>query len=134
GIVFGDGIDEEARGFGVFGGKPGSLNELVVTDRDGCSSRPRSKEIVRGIRRGSVVRQRAGGGGGYGNPRERPIELVVEDVRNGFVSLVKAREDYGVAIDSATLEADLEATRKLREDVGWRRRGSVTFATISPNS
>jgi N-methylhydantoinase B len=115
GIVFGDGVDEEARGFGMFGGKPGSLNEIVLTDPEGRCSRPRSKEIVRGIRRGTVVRQRAGGGGGYGDARERPIEHVLEDVRDGFVSVASAREDYGVAIDPLTLAADLDATRRLRE-------------------
>ena len=40
-----------ARGFGIFGGKPGSLNELVICDGDKPPYRPRSKEIVRGIRR-----------------------------------------------------------------------------------
>ncbi len=114
GVVFGDGVDEEARGFGIFGGKPGSLNEITITDPGGSVRRPRSKEIVRGIERGSVVRQRAGGGGGYGDPRERPVEQVVTDVRNGFVSLARAREDYGVVIDPTTLDADLEATRALR--------------------
>jgi len=39
---------------------------------------------------------------------------VLADVRNGFVSLAKAREDYFVVIDPATLEADLEATYRLR--------------------
>ena len=77
GIVFGDGIDEDARGFGIFGGKAGSLNEITITDPDGEVYRPRSKEIVRGIRRGSVVLQRAGGGGGYGDPHDRPIDQVL---------------------------------------------------------
>src|SRR5262249_16015220 len=43
GIVFGDGIDEEARGFGIFGGKAGSLTEIVLTDAEARPSRPRSK-------------------------------------------------------------------------------------------
>lgn len=116
GIVFGDGVDEEARGFGIFGGRPGSLNEISVTDPQGDVRRPRSKEIMRGITRGSVVRQRAGGGGGYGDPRERPVEHVVADVRNGYVSVDRAREDYGVAIDPLTLEANLAQTKKLRSD------------------
>ena len=116
GIVFGDGVDEEARGFGIFGGRPGSLNEISVTDPQGNVRRPRSKEIMRGITRGSVVRQRAGGGGGYGDPRERPVEQVVADVRNGYVSVDRAREDYGVAIDTLTLEANLAQTKKLRSD------------------
>ena len=116
GIVFGDGVDEEARGFGIFVGRPGSLNEISVTDPQGNVRRPRSKEIMRGITRGSVVRQRAGGGGGYGDPRERPVEHVVADVRNGYVSVDRAREDYGVAIDPLTLEANLAQTKKLRSD------------------
>ena len=116
GIVFGDGVDEEARGFGIFGGRPGSLNEISITDPQGDVRRPRSKEIMRGITRGSVVRQRAGGGGGYGDPRERPVEHVVADVRNGYVSVDRAREDYGVAIDPLTLEANLAQTKKLRSD------------------
>jgi N-methylhydantoinase B len=116
GIVFGDGVDEKARGFGIFGGKPGSLNEIMVTDPQGNVRRPRSKEIMRGITRGSVVRQRAGGGGGYGDPRERPVEQVIADVRNGYVSVDRAREDYGVAIDPLTLEANLAQTKRLRSD------------------
>ena len=43
---------------------------------------------------------RSGGGGGYGNPRERPIELVKRDVRRGLVSRQSARDDYGVVFGS----------------------------------
>ena len=115
GIVFGDGIDEDARGFGIFGGTAGSLNQILITDPDGKSYQPRSKEIVRGIRRGSVVFQHAGGGGGYGNPHDRPIDQVLQDVRNGYVSADCAKRHYGVVIDAATLEVDLTATKLLRK-------------------
>jgi N-methylhydantoinase B len=55
------------------------------------------------------------GGGGYGNPLERPIESVVWDVRNSLVSIEGAREDYGVVIaDAKTLAVDLAATGRLR--------------------
>lgn len=114
GIVFGDGVDEEARGFGIFGGAAGSLNEIVITDPDGKTYRPRSKEIVRGIRRGSLFFQHAGGGGGYGNPFDRPIELVVDDVRNGYVSVEAAKHHYGVVLDAATFAVDRVATEQLR--------------------
>ena len=40
------------------------------------------------------------GGGGYGNPLERPIEKVFLDVKNGLVSIKGAREDYGVVFDN----------------------------------
>ena len=36
------------------------------------------------------------GGGGYGNPFERPIEKVILDVKNGLVSIKGANQDYGV--------------------------------------
>jgi N-methylhydantoinase B len=42
-----------------------------------------------------------GGGGGYGDPRQRPVELVARDVTRGFVSIDSARDDYGVVFDGA---------------------------------
>jgi N-methylhydantoinase B len=55
------------------------------------------------------------GGGGYGNPFERPIDKIVWDVKNGLVSLKGARDDYGVVITSAkTLDVDMAETNKLR--------------------
>jgi N-methylhydantoinase B len=50
---------------------------------------------------GDRVRMSTGGGGGYGDPRKRPTELVANDVIRGFVSIERARDDYGVIIDSA---------------------------------
>jgi N-methylhydantoinase B len=47
---------------------------------------------------GDRVRMATGGGGGYGSPQKRPIELVQRDVTRGFVSRESAREDYGVSI------------------------------------
>jgi N-methylhydantoinase B len=76
--------------------------------------RPRAKEIVRGIERGAVFRQRAGGGGGYGDPRERPVEQVVADVLDGVLSADAAREDYGVVVDPVTLVLDEAATARRR--------------------
>ena len=49
---------------------------------------------------GDRVRMATGGGGGYGDPRERPVELVQRDVIRGFVSPESARDDYGVVIDA----------------------------------
>ena len=57
----------------------------------------------------------AAGGGGYGNPLEREPEMVESDVIEGYVSLEKAREDYGVVIHPKTRKLDEEATRKLRD-------------------
>jgi N-methylhydantoinase B len=60
------------------------------------------------------IKFRLGGGGGYGDPFEREIELVLEDVRAGLVSVTAATQAYGVVIDPRTLEVDQMATEKLR--------------------
>jgi N-methylhydantoinase B len=54
------------------------------------------------------------GGGGYGDPKKRPAEEVLEDVLNGYVSLETAERDYGVAIDPDTMALDRERTAALR--------------------
>ncbi|MDI1288766.1 MAG: hydantoinase B/oxoprolinase family protein [bacterium] len=55
-----------------------------------------------------------GGGGGWGNPFEREVDRVVQDVKQGFVSPESARSDYGVVVDGITLEIDDAATLQLR--------------------
>jgi N-methylhydantoinase B len=114
GVTFGDGIEEEARAFGLFAGKEGSLNKMEFIYPDGQTYYPKSKEIIKGIPPGTIFHEIAGGGGGYGDPVQRPVEKVLKDVRNGFVSIEKAKEDYGVVIDPLTYEVDEEETRRLR--------------------
>ena len=54
------------------------------------------------------------GGGGYGPPAARGPERVLEDVREGYVSLEQAREEYGVAIDLGTWTVVEDETGKVR--------------------
>lgn len=61
---------------------------------------------------GDVFVSRQGGGGGYGDPRARPREAVVEDVRAGYVTRPAAVGEYG--LDLAPLEP-----HAVPEDV-WR--------------
>lgn len=56
-----------------------------------------------------------GGGGGYGDPLERDIKLVKEDVKHGYVSVEGAKNDYGVIIDPETLTVEEKKTEKLRK-------------------
>ena len=69
---------------------------------------------VRKLERGDRVVGRLTGGGGVGPAWERDPLAVEADVRNGFVSLEKAREEYGVAINPITLRVDPGATQSLR--------------------
>ena len=114
GVAFGDGVEEAARAFGLFGGKPGSGNEIRLACPDGTERRAKTKEIMRDIARGTRFLQKAGGGGGYGDPFERPAETVLADVRNELVSVEAARADYGVWIDPRTLAVDAARTEALR--------------------
>jgi N-methylhydantoinase B len=57
------------------------------------------------------------GGAGVGNPLERDIAAVRDDVRDELVSVESAQNDYGVIIDPQTLNVNLEATEKLRNQM-----------------
>ncbi|MCW5770128.1 MAG: hydantoinase B/oxoprolinase family protein [Rhodospirillaceae bacterium] len=115
-VAFGDGLEEEARAFGLFGGGPGSVNAASFRYPDGTVKLPKSKEIVRNIPKGTIFNQKAGGGGGYGDPLRRPAETVAAEVRDGFISAEAARRDYGVVVDPASLALDEAATAALRKD------------------
>jgi N-methylhydantoinase B len=114
GIAFGDGIEEEARAFGFFGGKEGVVNKIELIYPDNSTKVVKAKEIVRDIPTNTIYKQKAGGGGGYGDPFLRPVEKVFDDVRNEVVSIETAEKDYGVVIDKAIFKVDEEATEKLR--------------------
>jgi N-methylhydantoinase B len=111
-VTFGDGDVEPP--FGLFGGKPGTLNLIELRYPDGRVHRPLSKELIPDVSPGTIWYQRAGGGGGYGDPFLRPVDKVLRDVRNGVLSIAKAREDYGVVIDLETMQVDEKLTAELR--------------------
>ena len=86
-------------------------------------------KFVRVFAKESVLRAELAGGGGYGDPFERDPALVIEDVRQGKVTLDHAREAYGVVIDGDTLTVDAQATRKRRG--GPSDRGASEATTRS---
>ena len=66
------------------------------------------------------------GGGGYGDPIDRPCELVMADVRRGTVSRDAALSVYGVVLDSESDEIDPIATALRREEMRKERLGGAT--------
>jgi len=111
-VVFGDGDVES--GFGLFKGKNGTLNKIALTYPDGRIYKAASKDLIEDVPAGTILFQQAGGGGGYGNPYLRPAEKVLEEVRNGIISVEKSKNDYGIAIDPDKFEIDYNKTNKLR--------------------
>ncbi|EKD61674.1 MAG: hypothetical protein ACD_54C00143G0005 [uncultured bacterium] len=74
-----------------------------------------TNNVIETINPGERAANRNPGGGGFGNPFQRTITRVVEDVRNGLVSEAGARLDYGVIFANfAALEVDTHATAALR--------------------
>ncbi|MCR4429219.1 MAG: hydantoinase B/oxoprolinase family protein [Caldiserica bacterium] len=112
-VMFGDG--KENPPYGLFGGKPGSLNRPLVNEGLETEIELPAKGVVE-LRPGDFYSIYSSGGGGWGDPLERDPEKVKEDVQNEFVSLEAAKEIYGVVLDQ-NLNLDLEATKKLRESL-----------------
>ncbi|MEZ5501032.1 MAG: hydantoinase B/oxoprolinase family protein [Steroidobacteraceae bacterium] len=109
---FGGGISESTAPFGLEGGKAAPPHEVYL--QKGGTRTAADTESFFQCDKGDVFEIFQSGGGGFGDPRKRSIEKVSADVRDGIVSVAKAREDYGVVIDSTTLKVDEAATRALR--------------------
>lgn len=107
--------------WGLFGGKAALPSITVVFRKDGRQERWRKISNLP-LEPDEVVSFQTGGGGGYGPPWERDPQAVLWDVINGYVSLDKAKEDYGVVIVQTEdgFEIDQEATERLRR--GLRER------------
>jgi len=93
---------------GLFGGKTGTKAQFLVNGKPGNSYG------LTQMKPGDVVTIDAPGGGGYGNPLERDIDMVVNDVKQGYVSLKSAKKDYGVVIDQKTRKVNEKETKKIR--------------------
>lgn len=89
---------------GLFGGSPGKSGKWIVNEGE---VNEKVLEYALGdvifLEYGDTVTLITASGGGYGNPSERDSNLVLADVKYGYVSIQSAKEDYGVVIDPDTL-------------------------------
>ena len=84
--------------WGVKGGKAGRSFDVTI-DPGG----PHEREVdaladAEPVRAGEVIRIRSTGGGGWGDPLDRPVGEVLRDVSWGKVSVSGALLDYGVVV------------------------------------
>jgi N-methylhydantoinase B len=84
------------------GGLEGSPNYAEVIRTDGSAEQFAVVTALQ-VNEGDVIRIHTGNGGGFGDPRRRTPERVLEDVRNGFASVEQALEVYG--LESSLLPA-----------------------------
>lgn len=120
--------------WGVKGGKAGKSFQVTI-DPGG----PNEREVdaladAELVRAGEIIRIRTTGGGGWGDPLDRPIEEVEKDLRWGKVSVAGARSDYGVVISDSQdgAVADRPATELLRAELRAARTGDEPFFDRGP--
>jgi N-methylhydantoinase B len=99
--------------WGIEGGRPGATSATLMRLPAEEAFKPVS--LVRQmVPAGTAAVIATAGGGGWGNPFHRDPKLVRRDVLEGYVTIESAARDYGVVIDSQTLEIDVAATETLR--------------------
>lgn len=88
--------------WGTGGGKDGSYNYFEFHRKDGSVEGPMGIVARKLLNTGDAVRMVTCTGGGYGDPLKREPEKVAWDVKNEYISLRQAEEEYGVIVDPVT--------------------------------
>ena len=120
--------------WGVAGGKAGRPFEVTI-DPDGPAQRL-ADALADGepVPAGTLIRIRTTGGGGWGDPLDRDLDLVVRDVAWGKVSRAGAAADYGVVITGPAGQpgADVAGTSALRKKLRQQRADHQPFFDRGP--
>jgi N-methylhydantoinase B len=85
--------------FGSSAGLPGGKGACRVNPETKNEKSLPSRFGDHRLERNDTIRVERPGGGGLGNPFKRPVEKVLEDLRQGYISAARARSDYGVATE-----------------------------------
>jgi len=103
--------------WGISGGGSGHPGSFWI-QKDGRNKEKLNSKVSNiNLQKDDVIIVITPGAGGYGNPMERPIDKVLQDVKEGKVSIESAKKDYGVIINEEQLDVDLEATEKYRNNI-----------------
>ena len=78
------------------------------------------------IHTGDLLHHVQPGGGGHGDPLERPPHRVLEDVLDEKLSPEFARREYGVVIDLATGTVNVDETTRVRRELKATRANGTT--------
>ena len=103
--------------WGSDNGLPGGKGSCIVNPESKQEQRLPSRFGDHRLSKGDLLRIDRPGGGGLGDPLKRPAKSVLEDVRQGYVSIARAKTDYGVVVESTDggePAVNSEATLRLR--------------------
>jgi N-methylhydantoinase B len=117
--------------WGVNGGKAGQSFSITVDPGGPDEHEVDALADAEPLRAGTVVRVRTTGGGGWGDPLERPVDDVLRDIAWRKVSVAGAKNDYGVVVD-AEGGANTEATEALRAEMRAGRPAIEPFFDRGP--
>jgi N-methylhydantoinase B len=110
---------------GVNGGLNGTPGQTHLVGADGSEKKLPNVTIVH-LQKGQHLRGRDSSGGGYGDPLTRDVARVHTDVIEGWESIGKARDIYGVvftgSIEDDSLTVDAAATAERRKSLAAERR------------
>jgi len=113
--------------YGLNGGKAGQPF-CVTVDAEGQGYDLGGLVDGEAVLKGQVVRVVTTGGGGWGDPLQRELELVQRDVVEGRVSLAAAEADYGVVFEAAGAAEQCVIDEAATE----RRRAELAKAQNTP--
>ncbi|TDE00260.1 hydantoinase B/oxoprolinase family protein [Jiangella asiatica] len=120
--------------WGVRGGRAGRPFSVTIDPGGPSERKVDALADAEPVRAGEVVRIRTTGGGGWGDPLDRPVDEVVRDLRWRKVSFDGARTDYGVVATGTPDEpaVDEVATAALRDSMRASRGGDEPFFDRGP--
>ncbi len=113
--------------WGVAGGMGGGVSLVVLNPGTPEEREIRAFSDDNHWKKGDLVRIYTAGGGGWGDPLERDMEQVLDDVKDGFVSMRSALEHYGVVIDPASMTVDEDCTGGKRDSIRESRGPTKLF-------
>ncbi|HYA27517.1 MAG TPA: hydantoinase B/oxoprolinase family protein [Acidobacteriota bacterium] len=94
--------------FGGAGGFPGGKGACLINPESNSAKQLPSRFGDHRLQQNDIIRVERPGGGGMGDPFKRPAAKVIDDVRQGYVSIERARSQYGVALRAAGSEVTLQ--------------------------
>ena len=104
-----DRIHHPARG--REGGCDGATGSLTLTS--GAKLRAKGEQIIPAGERLTVLTP---GGAGFGDPLQRDVQCVADDLRDGLISAERAVDDYGIVL-TADGKVDFAATQLHRQSL-----------------
>jgi N-methylhydantoinase B len=121
----------KGRPFGLHGGLPGRPNSVQVGTGGSEWVPPMGTKLAQQtMEPGDFVAVASPGGGGFGDPLERPVEAVERDLNLGYITRSTAEEVYGVVVSECRTIAGRPRFRLDRETT-LQTRSTMSSARAS---